>query len=89
MRTSQNNTQRIERYLLGSLSVSDKLVFEAQLMLQPKLRMELYFQKKAYAFVQLYHRKKLKEELEALHQELFDDPDKIVFQQAIYCLFKP
>ncbi len=89
MRTSRNNTQRIERYLLGSLSAPDKLVFEAQLLLQPKLRMELYFQKKACQFVQLYHRKKLKEELEALHQHIFDDPDKVVFQQAIYCLFKP
>lgn len=88
MRTSRNNTQRIERYLLGSLSVSDKLVFEAQLLLQPKLRMELYFQKKACQLVQLYHRKKLKEELEALHQELFDDPDKFVFQQKIHGLFK-
>jgi len=88
MRTSWNNTQRIERYLLGNLSASDKLVFEFQLMLRPKLRKELYFQKKTYQLVQLYHRKKLKEELETLHQQIFDDPDKVVFQQAIYRLFK-
>lgn len=78
----------MERYLLGSLSVADKFVFETQLMLRPKLRMELYFQKKAYQFVQLYHRKKLKEELETLHQQIFNDPDNLVFQQNIYGLFK-
>jgi hypothetical protein len=78
----------MERYLLGSLSAADKFVFETQLMLRPKLRMELYFQKKAYQFVQLYHRKKLKEELETLHQQIFNDPDNLVFQQNIYGLFK-
>ncbi len=88
MRTLRSNVQRIERYLQGSLSLSDKLVFEAQLLLQPKLRMDLYFQKKTYQLVRIYHRKKLKEELETLHQEIFNDPDNIVFQQNIYGLFK-
>lgn len=88
MRTLRSNVQRIERYLQGSLSMSDKLVFEAQLLLQPKLRMDLYFQKKTYQLVRIYHRKKLKEELETLHQEIFNDPDNIVFQQNIYGLFK-
>lgn len=88
MRTLRSNVQRIERYLQGSLSMSDKLIFEAQLLLQPKLRMDLYFQKKTYQLVRIYHRKKLKEELETLHQQIFNDPDNIVFQQNIYGLFK-
>lgn len=88
MRTSRNNVPLIERYLQGHLSPSEKLVFEAQLLLQPKLRMDLYFQKKTHRLVQLYHRKKLKAELESVHQQLFNDPDKVVFQETIYQLFK-
>ena len=88
MKTSSNNTRLIENYLLGKLSPGDKLLFEVRLLLDRKLRIDLYFQKEAYALVKMYHREKLKEELDMLHQQLFNDPDKIVFQQNIYQLFK-
>lgn len=77
--------------LKGTFSsfLSDKLVFEAQLLLQPKLRMDLYFREKNLPIGSGFsHRKKLKEELETLRQEIFNDPDNIVFQQNIYGLFK-
>ncbi|NUO02362.1 MAG: hypothetical protein HUU01_17285 [Saprospiraceae bacterium] len=88
MMTSRNNTKLIEQYLQGKLPVSRQIAFEARLLLQPKLRMDLYFQKKTYRLVQLYHRKKLKEELETVHQQIFSDPDKVDFQENIYRLFK-
>jgi len=88
MTTSFNNTHLIEKYLQGSLSGGDRLVFEARLLLNRALRTDLYFQKKAYSLVKIYHRQKVKEELEILHRQIFNNPDNIVFQQSIYQLFK-
>jgi len=88
MMTSLNNTRLIEKYILGTLSSKDKLVFEARLLLNPMLRMDLHFQKKTYKLIKMYHREKLKDELETLNQRIFSDPDKIIFQQNIFKLFK-
>ncbi len=49
---------------------------------------EIRFQLKAYALIKMFHRKKLKEEIESIHDQLFNDPNKRVFQQNIYQLFK-
>jgi hypothetical protein len=88
MATSLNNTHLIEKYLQGTLSGGDRLVFEARLLLNRALRTELYFQRKAYYLVKIYHRQKVKKELETLHRQIFNNPDNVVFQQNIYQLFK-
>jgi hypothetical protein len=88
MTTSFNNPRLIEKYIEGKLDAQSKQAFEASLMTNPLLRNNLYFQKKVHFLVKMYHRKKLKEELETMHQRIFSDPDKIVFQQNIYRLFK-
>ncbi len=88
MTTSSNNNRTIEKYLQGEMSPSEKFLFEAQLLINPGLRMEVRAQKKAYTLVRMYHRKKLKEELESVHQQIFSDPEKTIYQQHVYQLFK-
>jgi hypothetical protein len=88
MKTSSNNTWLIEKYLQGGMSPGDKFLFEAQLLINPGLRMDVRAQKTAYALVGMYHRKKLREELEAIHRQIFSDPEKAVYQQQVYQLFK-
>jgi hypothetical protein len=88
MKTFLNNSRTTERYLLGKIDPSERFLFEARLLIDPGLRMDLQAQKEAYALIKMYHRKKLKEELENLHQQLFRDPDKAVFKQQIIQLFK-
>jgi hypothetical protein len=78
----------IEKYLHGTLPAGDKLVFEARLLLNRALRVDLYFQKKVYSLVKMYQRKKVKEELEILHRQIFNNQNNVVFQQSIYQLFK-
>ncbi len=78
----------MEAYLQGALSPFGKLAFEAALRLNPALRKDLHAQKKVHQMVRLYHRKKLKEGLENLHQQVFSNPDKAAFQQNIYELFQ-
>lgn len=88
MTTSWNNTKQIERYLAGKLSPTDKFVFEARLLLSQTMETEVRLQKKVYGLVKMYHRKKFKEELEEVHRQIFQDPEKQGFQQKIYGLFK-
>lgn len=88
MMTSPNNILVIERYLQGELSQADRLVFEAQMLVQPALRTNVLFQRRVHELIRIYHRKKLKEELEIMHQRLFNDPRKRNFRQIIELIFK-
>lgn len=88
MTTSQNNTGLIEKYLNGRLSPADRFLFESRLIIDPVLKRDLFFQEKTLRLIKMYHREKLKEELENLHQQMFNNPDKINFRQSIYQLFK-
>lgn len=88
MTTSQKNTRLIEKYLNGRLSPADRFLFESRLIIDPVLKRDLFFQEKTLRLIKMYHREKLKEELETLHQQMFNNPDKINFRQSIYQLFK-
>lgn len=87
MKTSLNNTRLIEQFLEENLSPVNKFLFETRLLVNPELRHTLYFQKKTYSLVKMYHRQKMREELELLHQRLFNDPSGFEFQQKIFKLF--
>lgn len=78
----------IEKYLDRSMSQVNKLFFETRLRLNPVLQKQLYFQKMVHTLVKMYHRKKLKEELETVSQQLFNNPSKKEYQQSIFNLFK-
>jgi hypothetical protein len=78
----------IEKYLDKSMSQVNKLFFETRLRLNPVLQKQLYFQKMVHTLVKMYHRKKLKEELETVGQQLFNNPSKKEYQQSIFNLFK-
>ncbi len=88
MKTSQNNTRLIEKYLNGRLSPADRFLFESRLVIDPVLKRDLYFQKKTLQLIKMYHRERLKEELETLHQQIFNNPDKMNFRLSINQLFK-
>nr|WP_319569539.1 hypothetical protein [uncultured Draconibacterium sp.] len=88
MKTSQNNTRLIEKYLNGSLSPADRFLFESRLVIDPVLKRDFYFQKKTLQLIKMYHRERLKEELETLHQQIFNNPDKMNFRLSINQLFK-
>jgi hypothetical protein len=87
MKTSPTNAQAIERFLSGSLSTAGNLLFRARLLTDPELRVQVAQQKKVYALVQLYGRRKIKSRLEAIHQQLFSDPAKKSFQQQVLHYF--
>ena len=87
MKTSLNDTQTIEQYLAGKLSPWNRMLFASRLKINPSLRNDVELQKKTYWLVKIYHRKKLKEELESLHQQLFSNPEKKDFRRRILEIF--
>lgn len=87
MRTSLNNVARIEAHLLGSQKPTDALLFEAMLLLDDSLHVDVSAQKQVYSLVQQYSRKQLKQEIEAAHEQLFNQPEHLSFKQKITRLF--
>lgn len=87
MKTSLNELQDIETYLLNEMKPDERLLFEARMLLQDELRKNTAWQKQAYQFIQRYSRKKLKAEIEAVHQQLFKKPEHQSFREYIAALF--
>jgi len=81
------NIAEIENYLFNKLDVPSKLVFEARLLINPVLKMNVESQRRLYSIVKLSGRRRIKSELEQIHAGLFSDPKKSIFQQNIYQLF--
>ncbi|RYZ94769.1 MAG: hypothetical protein EOP47_27175 [Sphingobacteriaceae bacterium] len=88
MRTSLNNIQLTEEYLLGLLPPGDKLLFDANRVLDIELDHNVQMQQNAYTLVQQYGRKQLKAEIEAVHNQLFTNPQHSSFAQRILRLFR-
>ena len=87
MRTSLNNLREIERYVEGSMEGYEEVLFEGKLHRDPVLRTNLFLYKKVMALIKMYHRKKLKVELEEVHQRLFNDPLKVTFRERVLNIF--
>lgn len=88
MRTSLNNIRLTEKFLKGQMSPGESVLFQMRLMDDPVLKVNLAVQEKIYALIRLYHRKKLKEEIQSLENKMFSDPSKAGFQESIHYFFK-
>ena len=75
MRTSLNKIQEIENFLFQKLRGGDLLVFEAKIILEPKLKDEIQIQKEAYELIRSYGRKMLKAEIKAAENKVFEEAD--------------
>lgn len=87
MTTSWNETQQIEAVLMGTAQPGDALLFEAKLMLDHELADKVMWQQKTYAVIKQYSRRQLRAEIEAVHQQLFTQPEHSSFSQKIRQLF--
>ena len=87
MRTSLIETEQIEAHLLRLSEPGDALVFEARLMLEPELRDKMHWQQKTYNIIKQYSRQQLKQEIDAVHRQLFNRPEHAGFRQKIMRLF--
>jgi hypothetical protein len=89
MRTSLNNIREIERYVEGTMEPNEILFFEEKMRCDPSLKVNVSLHEKVLAFIRMYHRKKLKTELEEVHQRLFNDPARVTFRESVMRIFRP
>jgi hypothetical protein len=87
MRTSLNEIKDIERYLEKDFAPEESLLFEAKLLTQPGLHLHTQLQRRIVSLVKIFHRKKMKQDLEQIHQRLFTDPSRQPFQQIVQQYF--
>ena len=88
MRTSLNEIELIDDHLSGRLEPGEQLLFEAKVIVDPKLADDLYWQRRTLALVKLYGRKTLRAEIESVHQQLFSQPAHQSFRHRILKLFR-
>jgi hypothetical protein len=87
MTTSWNDIALTEKFLAGNMSTAEALFFEARMLTNPVLKRNVRLQKMIYRLVFHYHRKKLRGEVDEVHNNIFNDPDRSEFQQKIFQLF--
>ena len=87
MRTSLNNIATIEAHLHKKQQPADALLFDAKLLLDDDLQVNVTAQQQVYSLVQQYGRKQLKQEIETVHQQLFNTTKHLSFRQKIARIF--
>ncbi|WP_431294593.1 hypothetical protein [Pedobacter sp. P26] len=88
MKTSLNELRLIEHYLLSDGKDGESFLFEAKMILQPELKQQVYWQNKSYQMVHDYGRKQLKNEINNIHETLFNTAEHQTFRQKVMRLFR-
>lgn len=87
MKTSLNELRLIEHYLLSDKKDGESFLLEAKMILQPELTQQVYWQNKTYQMVRDYGRKQLKNEIDNIHEKLFNTGAHQSFRQKVMRLF--
>ena len=83
-----NNIREIERYIEGTMDRNEAVLFEEKMRNDSLLGLNVRLQEKVLAIIRMYHRKKLKIELEEVHQRIFNDPGKVTFRERVMGIFR-
>ena len=87
MRTLLNEIKLIDDHIFSRGTIGDQLVFDAMQIIDDGLPAKIIWQKNTHAIIQQYSRKKLKAEIETVHQKLFNEPVHRSFRQKIMWFF--
>ena len=83
-----NEVQQIEHYLSGTMIPEDRLVMDARLLIDSRLRENVFWQQKTYMLIKNHARKNLRMEIETVHTRLFAEDRFKSFRQKIKNIFK-
>lgn len=83
MKTSLNDIMAIERHLEGKMNVDEASAFNRKLQADPALRGNVFMQSRLLNLLRIYHRKKVKHQLEQIHLQLL----KTGFKNSIQSIF--
>lgn len=88
MRTSLSEIAQIDKYISGKLKYGEKLLFEANQLVDPELSNNIRLQHAVLYLVRLFGRARLKEEIQVVGHHLFHSPEKKDFREEINEIFK-
>ncbi len=89
MRTSLNDIKVIEAYLDGTLTVSDRLLFDAKLLVSKELRRNVALQREVNIIVKRHHHMSVLQEFKCTHERLFHDDRHAELTKEIQSIFNP
>ena len=87
MRTSLNELEQIEGYLLNTGSTEEGLLVEARMSLSNDFCQNVLAQQSAYAVIQSYGKSKLIDDIRTVEKQLFGLPKYRTFRSTIFNLF--
>lgn len=82
-----NQIERIEHYLFRKDTPSERLLFEASLLLDDTLREKMHLQEEAYDLIHHHGRNKLSIEIKEVHHTLFHTSKYTRFRNKVLNLF--
>ena len=88
MKTSLTDLVRTEKFLRDELGTPEVLVYEAQMIIDEDLRKNTFYHRVVHSIVRAYYRKKLKAEVQEVHNKLFNDPAREQAWKDLIKLFK-
>jgi len=83
-----NNIKQVDDHLLGKTEPDEALLFEAKLILDPELNDSVHWHKQTLSLVHQHGREGLRQQIQAVHRQLFTMPQHNSFSQMILRLFK-
>ena len=87
MRTSLNEIQEIERFIQGTMEETEAAEFQRRIRRDPLLHIKMQLQVRVMVLVKMYHRKRLKMELEEVHERMFANPLKSSWRERVLNFF--
>jgi len=82
-----HDIKEIEEYLQGKMSPQAQLLFEARMLIDQLLKLQVACQRRLYAIITSFGRRMIKSEVKQLHDHLFNDPSRHEFRESIQALF--
>ena len=79
--------KQIDMYCRDEMDAASRIVFEAQLLIDPALAIRVQYQQKLYRIIRRSGRRQIKSEVDRVHRRLFSDPSKADFRRDIFKLF--
>jgi hypothetical protein len=83
-----NNVVMIEDYLSGRMETADRLLMEARLLIDEKLRSDCLSQQRVHELAKAYGRYSLQKEIAAVQQQIAVEKKYEDFRQRIKAIFK-
>lgn len=87
MKTSWNQIRSIDNFLLGRLMSGEKEKFEKRLNNDPMFRDDVNLQRQIHFVIRLFQRRRIRHQLDIIHEGLFNNPAKAKYAHEIKKLF--